>query len=154
MYELVHFLHLVSGTVWAGGAVFFAFVVEPTLLRLGPEAIRRYGAEQARFAGPLMAGSGMLLLITGAARAFIGGGVRTPADLLQPYGLWVAAAFVVVLAVTIFGGAHRAAAARLLAADGDLVAALRVLQRRNAVVTGTGILATIGIMAILGMGLY
>jgi hypothetical protein len=31
---------------------------------------------------------------------------------------------------------------------------LRALQRRHALVTGIGIFATIGIMAILGMGLY
>lgn len=154
MLELVHLLHIASGTVWAGGVVFFTFVVEPALLRLGPDAARRYAAAQARFAAPLMSISGLLLLVTGAARAVAGGGIRAPRDLLAPYGLWVAAAFVIVVALTLLGGVHRARVARLMAAGDGATAALAAAQRRHALVTAAGILATIGIMAILGMGLY
>lgn len=154
MLTLVHTLHLVSGIVWAGGALFFALVVEPALLRLPPDMMRAYLAAAGRYAGPLMSASGVLLLLTGIARTFAGGAIASPADLLQPYGIAVIASFLLVVAVAVSGARHRGAVQRLLAADDSgLVLRLRPLQRRQALVTAGGILATVVIMAMLGLGM-
>lgn len=154
MLDIVHFLHLLSGTAWAGGAIFFAFVVEPTLLRLDPAAMRGFTLTAGRFAGPLMAGSGILLLLTGVARAWLGGGIATPADIITPYGLYSLAALAIVVFVTVTGGRHRASVAALLAAEGDRRAEIAASWRSHATITGVGLIAVVAIMAILGLGLY
>lgn len=155
MLELVHALHLLSGVVWAGGALFFALVVEPALLRLPPDTMRAYLAAAGRYAGPLMSSSGIVLLLTGIAHTFVGGAISSPTDLLQPYGLAVIVSFLLVVAVAVSGARHRGAVQRLFAAgdDADLALRLRPLQRRQALVTAGGILATVGLMAMLGLGM-
>ncbi|HTV70583.1 MAG TPA: DUF2269 family protein [Rhizobiaceae bacterium] len=154
MLDFVHFLHILSGIVWAGGAIFATFVVEPTLLRLEAPQMRSFQAAMGRYAGPVMAGSGLLLLVTGFARARLGGAITSFADLSTAYGLYVIAAFVIVILVTVLGGRHRAKVAAALEASDDPRVELTMLWRGQALVTGVGLLATIAIMAILGMGLY
>jgi putative copper export protein len=155
MFEFVHFLHIASGIVWAGGAVAFILVVEPALLRLEPGEMRGFLAAQAKFAGAVMGISGVLLLLTGFARAFMGGGVASFGDLFTTsYGLHVLVAFVLVVAVTALGGRRRALTARLLTEEGDPREKLRASYRSFALLSTGGIMATIAIMAILGLGLY
>lgn len=153
MLELVHFLHIASGTAWAGAALAFAFVVEPALARLEPQAARAYLERQAPFAGRLMSVSGLLLIATGLLRSHLGGGILAPSDLVSSYGLHVLVSLALVLAVTAHGGWHRGRVVRLMAEGGDHRPALARLQRRHALVTGGGILATLVIMTILGLGL-
>jgi putative copper export protein len=154
MLDLVHYLHLLSGTIWAGGAVFTAFVVEPALLRLEPQAIRTFLPASGRFAGPLMATSGIILLLSAIGRTWLGGGISSFADLGSPYGLYAILALVLVLAVTIAGGRHRARVIAILKREGDPRPALARNWRSQAAVTGVGILAILAVMTILGMGLY
>jgi uncharacterized membrane protein len=154
MLDVIQFLHILSGTVWAGGAIFFAFVVEPALLKLDPTAIRTHQAALARFAGPLMASSGVMLLLSGVARAWLGQDLSSLADLGSAYVLYAALALVLVVVIAVAGGRYRGRVAALLAADGDPRPQLAALWRRQAVVTGVGILAIIAIMTILGLGLY
>jgi uncharacterized membrane protein len=154
MLDLVHYLHILSGTIWAGGAVFMAFVVEPALLKLEPQAIRTFLPASGRFAGPLMGVSGAILLLSAIGRTWLGGGIASFADLGSPYGLYAILAFVLVLAVTIAGGRHRARITAILGREGDPRPALAANWRGQAAVTGIGILAILAVMTILGMGLY
>jgi len=154
MLDLVHYLHLLSGTIWAGGAIFTAFVVEPALLRLEPQAIRTFLPAAGRFAGPLMATSGIILLLSAVGRTWLGGAISSFSDLGSPYGLYAILALVLVLAVTIAGGRHRGRIQAILAGEGDPRPALARNWRGQAVVTGVGILAILAVMTILGMGLY
>jgi len=153
LLEIVHFLHILAGVTWAGGTVFFAFVVEPALLKLGPAVARDLLAKARPHAGALMGGSGFLLLATGIGRPFLGGGITSWRDLFEPYGLLVLAALAVVVLVTILGHRHRATLMRMLEAA-ETQQNLRMAQLRQMVVTGTGISATILIMTILGLGQY
>ena len=155
MFELIHFLHVASGIVWAGGLVLLTLAVEPAVLRLEPDSIRTYLAAQARFAGPVMGMSGSLLLLTGFARAWIGGGVARFGDLFTTsYGLNVLAAFVIVIAVTAIAGRRRTLTMRLLAEEGDPRPALLASHRTFASLLSAAILLVIAIMVILGLGLY
>lgn len=155
MLELVHFLHVTSGIIWAGGLVLLTLAVEPAVLRLEPDAIRTYLAAQARIAGPVMGISGTLLLLTGFLRAWLGGGVASIGDLFGTgYGLHVLAAFVIVIAVTALAGRRRSLSMRLLAEEGDPRPVLLASHRTFASLLTGGIILVIAIMVILGLGLY
>jgi putative copper export protein len=152
--DLVHLLHIAAGVVWAGGAICFAFVVEPALLRLGPGATRDLLAGSRPYVGPVMGGSGLLLLATGIGRAVLGGGIASLGDLFTPYGLYFLAALAIVLAVTALGHRHRARLSQMLESTAETTPEMYATQRRQAAVTAVGIFATIAIMTILGLGRY
>jgi uncharacterized membrane protein len=154
MLAIVQFLHILSGTVWAGSAILFTFVIEPALLSVDDVAADPVRAAIGRHAPRLMAPSGILLLLTGIGRVALGGAISSFADLGSAYVLWAALALAITLAVTISGGRYRARVDALLAQRGDRRAELKTMWRRQSVVTGIGVLAIIGIMTILGLGLY
>lgn len=153
MLDLLHFLHLLFGTLWAGGMVTVVLVIEPALLRQPVDRAAAQYADIGRLAGPLIGGAGALVLITGPLRAVLGGGIGSFGDLLRPYGLLVALAFLLTLVVAGFSDSHRARFRRALSA-GASAADLRAQQRRHAAVTVVGISALLGIMTVLGLGLY
>ncbi len=154
LHDIVHFLHLLSGVIWAGGTIVFAVVVEPAVLRLGPAVTRDFLEKSQQYAGPVMGGSGGLLFLTGIGQVFLGGGVSSFGDLTEPYGLLALAALAIVLVVTILGGRHRANLQRMVENASETTAEMRSAQRQQAAVAGVGIFVTIAIMTILGLGLY
>ena len=154
MLAVLQFLHILSGTVWAGGALLFAFVVEPALLKLDDATDKPVRASIARYAPRLMGPFGALLLLTGIGRVAASGMVTSFADLGSAYVLWAALALLITLAVTISGGRYRSRVDAVLAAGGEQRDKLEAMWRVQAVVTGLGVLAIIAIMTILGLGLY
>jgi uncharacterized membrane protein len=154
MLAIVQFLHILSGTVWAGGALLFTFVVEPALLSLDDTAEKPVRAAIVRYAPRLMAPFGALLFLTGIGRTAATGAITSFADLGSPYVVLAALALLLVLAVTISGGRYRSRVDAVLANGGDQRAKLWSMWRVQAVVTVVGILAIIAIMTILGLGLY
>jgi uncharacterized membrane protein len=154
MLAVLQFLHILSGTVWAGGTLLFTFVVEPALLSLDDTADKPVRASVARYAPRLMAPFGALLFITGIGRVAASGMVTSFADLGSTYVLLAALALIITLAVTIAGGRYRARVDALLASGGDHREKLRAMWRVEAVMTAVGVLAIIAIMTILGLGLY
>ena len=131
----------------------FVFVVDPALLSLDGNASHSVRQAIAPLAPRLMAPFGALLLLTGIGRVALSGAVSSFADLGSAYVLWAAAALAVVLVVTISGGRYRTRV-DALAEEGGKQAQLKALWLRQAVVTAVGILVIIGIMTILGLGLY
>ncbi|GIL03015.1 MAG: hypothetical protein BroJett030_29140 [Alphaproteobacteria bacterium] len=154
MLAILHFLHIASGIVWAGGALFFVLVVEPTLFRLGPGATRDTLRAAQPFLGRLMGASGLILLTTGGALPAASGAITSPGDLLRPYSVYVLAALALVVGLAAQSGRYRAVMQRMLSATAEVTPAMHAARQRQAVVTVAAISATIVIMAILGMGLY
>jgi uncharacterized membrane protein len=154
MLEIVQFLHILSGTVWAGGALLFTFVVEPALLDLEPETDKPARAAIVRYAPRLMAPFGALLMLTGIGRTLASGAITSFVDLGSAYMLLAALALVLVLAVAISGGHYRSRVDGVLASGGDQRPKLKAMWRVQAMVTALGILAIIAIMTVLGLGLY
>ena len=154
MLAVLQFLHILSGTVWAGGAVLFTFVLEPALLRLDEAADKAVRASIGRYAHRLMGPFGGLLFLTGIGRVAASGMVTSLADLGSAYVLLAALALLITLVVTISGGRYRSRVDAVLAAGGDQREKLKAMWRTEAVVTGLGVLAIISIMTILGLGLY
>ena len=110
MLPLIHFAHIASAILWAGGTLTFALVVAPALARLPAEDAARYWTAINRFASPLIGTAGLLTVIFGLLRAWTGGGVTAFADLLTPYGICVLAALALFVAIEGFGGPFRARA--------------------------------------------
>jgi uncharacterized membrane protein len=103
----VHWLHVLAGMVWFGGQVFINLVLWPMLLRRPAGEARELVQGMGRWAGPLMGGSGMAVLLLGILRGTWLGPVRSPGALFStPYGLTFLAAL--LLTVFVMGHAGRA----------------------------------------------
>src|SRR5262245_41303795 len=103
MLAVLQFLHILSGTVWAGGSLLFALVIEPALLRLEETADKPVRDSIGRYAHRLMGPFGALLFLTGIGRVAASGMVTSFADLGSAYVLWAALALLITLGVTISG---------------------------------------------------
>lgn len=154
MLELVHYLHIVSGVVWAGSVLAMALIVMPAMRTLEPSARAAFTAAVERHAGPVMGAAGGLVMLTGVARAILGGGIQSLGDVFGPYGLWVLAALVIVGALG--GGTRpgRRAAASAAGDGGDPQPAATGGIPIAVVLRVGGVLAVLAIMVVLGMGLY
>ena len=105
MLSLVHWLHVLSGVVWAGAQLFTALVLWPTLLRLPSAQARSFVAASAPYAAPVMGATGLLVLVLGILRGTWLGPIRSFGAIVSTtYGISFALAFVLTVFVTIHGG--------------------------------------------------
>jgi uncharacterized membrane protein len=98
---LVQWLHILAGIAWFGGYIFVDFVIWPTLLRLPAAQAKAASEIIGKLAGPVMATSGMLVVLLGIIRGTVLGPIRSIGFLLTTaYGLtWLLAlAIAIVLA--------------------------------------------------------
>lgn len=154
MLEFIHYVHIVSGVVWAGGLLAGVLVYGPAMRALEPPALATFNAAVARYGGPVMGAAGGLVMLTGIARAIMGGGIRSVGDVFGPYGLWVLAALAIAVAVGAYGDISRGRLRRIAGEGGDPRPAMEASARRDVAVHVGGILAVLAIMVVLGMGLY
>jgi putative copper export protein len=154
MFAVIHFLHVASALLWAGGTLTLALIIAPTLARLPAEQAARFWAAMDPVASPLIGGAGFAVLILGPLRAWWGGGVTSLADLLSPYGLCVLAALALFVALEGFGGPFRARFPRLMADPTAYAASAPAMARRHAIATTLLMTLLIADMVIMGLGLY
>jgi hypothetical protein len=149
---LVHWAHVVTGAVWAGGQVLFALAIAPVVLaRPAPEA-RRLLEALGPPVGRMMMASGTAVLWLGVARATWFGPVRSWAALWTPYGLTCLVALGLTIALAVRGARAELFYASLLAGDGYAPGATRRARIHGAVDLAL-IAAVLGCMVRLRFGL-
>lgn len=151
--SLIHYLHLISAIIWAGGTLMIAWVVLPALARLPGVEARNAWFRMAPRIGPIMGAAAGLTMLLGLTRAVLGGGITGFTDLLQPYGLLVMTALALALVAEGTGSGFRARFAAGLTNETDFPAIAPRLAMINAMVQTLLMGAIIVVMVLLGMGL-
>lgn len=154
MLPVVHFLHVACGIVWAGGTVLWVFAIVPALLRLEPMEMRHAYEAMKPYAGPLLGISGVLIILTGLARLYVGGAVTTLSDLGGSYAIHALSALAILLVLAGVESRFRSSIDSLLESDGDPRPALRSIHRRVALLTALGLVTIVILMTMLGLGYY
>lgn len=62
---LLRLLHIIPGAFWVGTAMFVAFILEPTLRKLGPQVEQPLFARLGRAMGPIMTLNGVITIAFG-----------------------------------------------------------------------------------------
>jgi uncharacterized membrane protein len=101
---LIQWLHILAGITWFGGYIFLDFVLWPTLLRLPTQQAAATATLMSKFAGPVMATSGSLVILLGIARGTWLGPIQSLSFLFgSSYGVtWLTALFISLI-LTIWG---------------------------------------------------
>lgn len=151
---VVHWLHVLAGMVWFGGQVFANLVLWPALLRRPAGEARELVQGAGRWAGPLMGGSGIAVLLLGILRGTWLGPVRSPEAL---FGTAYGHTFLAALLLTVFvmgyaGRARGRMAERVWDGDGYHPGAAAYLRRTGAV-TLAGLTAIVLCMVLMRFGL-
>lgn len=101
---VTQWLHILAGITWFGGYIFLDFVLWPTLLRLPAQQAKATYASMTRFAGPLMATSGSLVVLLGIVRGTLLGPIKSLSFLVgSRYGITWLVALVVAVLLTFWG---------------------------------------------------
>ncbi|MEO8241690.1 MAG: hypothetical protein ABI832_05215 [bacterium] len=153
MLPLVHYAHILLGTIWLGGTLAFSLAFYPALARMPAAEAKRVFDAVAGYAGPLIGASGGLTMLLGPLRAYIGGGVTGWSDFTQPYGRMVVIAFVLVLNAQILGGRFRKGFAALMADPAAFASKAPGRVTANAAIETVLLLAVLGIMVSMGLAL-
>jgi putative copper export protein len=152
MLATFHFVHMIAGVVYGGGVMLFAWGILPTLHRMEPEARATSFNTLQRYASPLMATAGILVLLGGIARAWVSGQIAGFGDLFSGYGLMVTLALVVFVVWQGWDGMTRARISRAIEAKdtetlGRIVGPFRW-------VNSIALLIILGLMGAMRLGLY
>ncbi|WP_196258754.1 hypothetical protein [Pelagibacterium limicola] len=154
MLELIHYIHIVSGSIWGGAAVVGTLVWNPALRALPPEMIKTYYRAVGLRGRRVIGLAAMVAMLSGLVRGYVGGGVTSFADLLAPYGLYMIAALLVFLGIRFYGIRNGKAVMAALAAGEDPRPAMASTYRMDVLVYPGGVFVLLGIMVIMRMGLY
>lgn len=101
---IVQWLHILMGIAWFGGYIFLDLVLWPTLLALPAVQAKATYALLGRFAGPVMATSGSLVVLLGILRGTMLGPIRSLAFLFgSAYGITWLIALALTLLLTVWG---------------------------------------------------
>lgn len=150
----VHWLHVLAGMVWFGGQVFINLVLWPMLLRRPAGEARELVQGMGRWAGPLMGGSGVAVLLLGILRGTWLGPVRSLEYLFATaYGHTFLAAL--LLTVFVMGHAGRARGRTVERVwDGDAYRpGAAAYLRRSGAVTLAGLTGIVLCMVLMRFGL-
>jgi putative copper export protein len=154
MLPLIHFAHVLLGTLWLGGTLTLSLALFPALARLPADEAKQGFDRISAFAAPLLGASGGLTMLLGPLRAWLGGGITAWADFTRPYGLLVIAAFVLMTIATALGGRFRRNFLALTADPARFRAEAPALVARDAAIEAVLLVAVVAIMVVLGLGLY
>lgn len=101
---VIQWLHILTGIVWFSGYIFLDFVLWHTLLRLPVSQAKSTNALITKFAGPVMATSGSLVVLLGIIRGTVLGPIKSFSFLFRSnYGLTWLVALAVSLILTAWG---------------------------------------------------
>ncbi len=133
---LVHWLHVLGGILWFGGAAFAAFVLWPSLLRQPAPVARAQFQAMARPLGALMGGAAQLTFWMGLLRGTWLGPVRSFDALLgTAYGRTFGIAVLLMVVLMGYGiAAGRTYERRIWDGDAFRPDAAAYLKRTNAVI--------------------
>lgn len=98
MFGFLHYLHILSATIFVGSSVFFDWAHSGALLRMNAEDRLRVAMAVRPFSGPLIMGSLALTLISGIGQLVSSGAVEGLSDFFVGYGLLGGIALIVVIA--------------------------------------------------------
>ena len=152
MLEIVHYLHVLAGVIWAGGFVVYAVIIFPALARQPAETAGRIWERMLPPTMAMMAGSAVLVLVLGLIRAFLGGGLTRFSQLGSGYGLTILAAIGIWLFLEAYGERDRANFRRMTAEPEAFAANAQAEARQHAIVTLAASSVLIGLMALMGPG--
>ena len=152
MLEIIHFLHIVSAVVYAGGTVAFGWINAPSLFSMQPEARAEHFAILEKLAMPVITTSAILVVLTGIARIWISGAIGSFSDLFSGYGLMAALALLVIVVWQVIDAPSRTRLAKAIA-DKDTDAFCRE-YRRSRLLDSFALLIILGLMVAMRMGMY
>ena len=69
-FVILRLLHIVFGVFWAGSAIFFAFILQPRLMRLGPAIQGPVMAALVPVMSKALIGSAVITIVAGITLAF------------------------------------------------------------------------------------
>jgi uncharacterized membrane protein len=117
---VTQWLHILMGIVWFGGYIFLDFVLWPTLLRMPVPQAKTASALISKFAGPIMASSGTLVVLLGIIRGTVLGPITSFRVLFTSvYGVtWLVALSVSILLIIWGAGWHDRAVGPIWEGDG------------------------------------
>ena len=112
-FVVVRLLHIVSGALWVGAAVFLAFVLGPRVAALGPAVEGPVMGAIGRATGPVMGAAGAITILAGVYMALRlrWGSLDRWFD--TGWGWARALGFVVSIAAMALGGATDAAVSKI-----------------------------------------
>ncbi|KAJ55310.1 hypothetical protein ACMU_11470 [Actibacterium mucosum KCTC 23349] len=154
MLLAVHFLHIAAGVFWAGGALFLALVLYPSIAAGSGMVAANVLARISRVSGLALGSAGGLTMLLGLARAWTSGAIAGFGDILSTYGVLVIVAF---LMAGILDSRIKAARKDLEALSQNcdaFQAKAPARARRFAIEAPVLITAILVIMVVLGMGAY
>jgi uncharacterized membrane protein len=100
----VQWLHILMGTAWFGCYIFLDFIMWPTFLRLPIAQAKVTSAVITKFASPVMATSGTLVVLLGIIRGTLLGPIKSFSFLFTSvYGIAWLVALTVSLMLIIWG---------------------------------------------------
>ncbi|MGR3291156.1 MAG: hypothetical protein ACU0C9_08180 [Paracoccaceae bacterium] len=152
MLEVIHYLHIVSAVVYAGGTVSFGWIIAPSLFSIQPDARAEHFAILEKLAIPVIITSAILVVLTGIARVWISGAIGSFSDLFSGYGLMAALALLVIVVWRVFQAPSHTRLAKAIA-DKDTEAFGRE-YRRLRLLDSIALLIILGLMVAMRMGLY
>ncbi len=93
LHLLVQWLHILTGITWVGGYIVVDFILMPALLKLPVEQAKKTYDLIGKFAGPVMATSGTLVVLLGIIRGTLLGPITSFSFLFtSAYGItWLIA---------------------------------------------------------------
>lgn len=151
---VIQWLHILAGITWFGGYVFLDFVIWPALVRLPVQQAKATSALIARFAGAVMATSGMLVVLLGIIRGTLLGPIRSFSFLFtSAYGITWLVALAVSLMLTAWGASwHDRVIGPVWEEDRIRPGAVSRL-RKGAIFEMTGFGIVLACMVLMGVGL-
>jgi len=105
---VIQWLHILAGITWFGGYLVLDVVLWPTLLRLPVKQAKMTSDLIGKFAGPVMATSGTLVVLLGIIRGTVLGPITSFSFLFgSSYGItWLVALVVSVILIIWGAGWH------------------------------------------------
>lgn len=154
MLTLIHFVHILLGTVWLVGTLILSCAAYPILARKPADQAKRSFDKINAVAAPLIGTSGGFTLLIGPLRAYMGGRITSFADFAQPYAHLTLTAFVLVLVATILHGRFRRSFVALIADPAGFARQARNKAVIHAVIQVVLMVAILGLMGVMGSGRY
>ena len=153
MLPYLHFLHIAFAIAWAGGTIFWVFILAPAMMRMEPETfVAAYTALKPRIATYLNL-TGAALILSALARLYLGGYIADFADLRSSYSMHAHIALAILIGLAYVEGRFQSRISAILDNGYDRAALLR-LQRFTASITAAGLFLIVALMTMLGLGYY
>lgn len=151
---IVQWLHVITGLVWIGGNVYQDYVIWPTLLtRPAAEARDTYYAS-AKYAAPLMAGTGLIVILLGIIRGTLLGPIRSWSALFTtPYGITWLVALAVMIFLIAWGGRFRSGIEGNVWNGEEFQPTARQYIRRHSLISNIAFAVLLACMVLMRFGL-